>query len=652
MPGRPVQPPHARDCFVVLPDTPAGRAAAGRLPADGDDYEVFRYPSGRPWVVLRTPLRRVSSALAGSDAVVLIGPDEVPEADLVRELSAARDNADLHRRLARSLPGVHHVISRIRDMTWVRGTASGLRRVYATTPTGPTGPTGPIDPTGPTSPTGPGPGGLVSDRPAVLAHLTGAALDEAALALRLLDFVPHPLGGRPVWRGITEIDPAHALALRADGTYRTHRWWHAPDPELPMAEGALRLGEALDRAVRAHLAGRTRVSCELSGGFDSTSLAFLARRAGPADLALLTVASRERGAEDETWARRAVDLARARTPAGTGPRLTHLTVPAAEAPLFYAGVAERLQGPADLPTDEPLPVAPARARARMLLARAAATGAECHLTGYGGDELFMALPAAAGDLFPGQPVAAWNRISAVRHQLGWPLAATVRALLTRPSFRTWLAGAVTGDLVPTARTPHLSWGVRQSLPPWLTPDARTLIVDAFREAVASAEPLAPRPGRHLDLDTVRMGARHFQAMEEYGHALGLPVAAPMYADHVIEATLAVRLADRLDPGRYKPLLAEAVRDVVPAPLLARTTKDHMSSDTVQGLVQHADELRQLWDPDASHLAALGLVDAERLDALAADPYAPLHTRCSIDSAVACEMWLRDADTTSERVLAP
>jgi asparagine synthase (glutamine-hydrolysing) len=626
-PVRPAQPPHLRDCFAVLPDTPGGAAAARRLAApgtapeagagpsahdDGPPAEVFRHPSGRPWVYVRSRLRRVSSAERGADAVVVIGPTGVPGLD--HDLETARDNADLHHRLARRLPGIHHVISRMNGESWVRGTASGLRRVRSTE----------------------GPDPLASDRPAVLAHLTDAALDETALALHLLDFVPHPLSARPLWRGLSETDPAHALVLRPDGTRTTRRWWHAPDAELPMAEGAARLGDALDRAVRAHVAGHDRVSCELSGGLDSTSLTFLTRRAGPARLHLLTVASRERHAEDETWALRAVELARAADPDGLG----HDLVPADEVPLFYAGVGELLPAPADLPGDEPLPVASGRARGRMLLARAAALGSRCHITGYGGDELFLPLPTVAGDLLPRQPLAGLNRLGAVRHQLGWPLAATARALLTRGSFRTWLADAVTDESLSISRTPQLGWGVRQSIPPWLTPDARALVRDAFREAAADAEPLAPRPGRHLDLETVRLGARNFQVMEEYGLGLGLRVAAPLYADHVIEATLAVRLTDRVDPGRYKPLLAEAVRGAVPAPLLDRTTKDHMAGDTVQGLVRHADELRRLWDPGVSRLAGLGLVDAGRLDALCADPYSPLHTRHSIDSAVACEMWLR------------
>src|SRR5690606_38754403 len=62
--------------------------------------------------------------------------------------------------------------------------------------------------------------------------------------------------------------------------------------------------------VRAHVDGLDRISCELSGGMDSTALTFAARATGPAELALLTVAARDRYSEDETWARRAVEAAR------------------------------------------------------------------------------------------------------------------------------------------------------------------------------------------------------------------------------------------------------------------------------------------------------------------------------------------------------
>ncbi|MCX4818402.1 asparagine synthase-related protein [Streptomyces sp. NBC_01142] len=610
---------HLRDFFVVLPDTAEGQAVAGHLGSEAEGVLTIPYASGRPWIVARLLVRRISHVSRGSDSLVLIGPNRVPDAALAELLGQARDSADLHRRLTR-LPGLHHVISRMRDETCVRGTASGHRRVYHAAHAG---------------------GRVVSDRPAVLAHLTGAELDDGALALRLLDFVPHPLRERPVWRGLEEIDPAYALTLRdgAGGPKHTvRRWWQPPTPELRMEEGAPLIAAALADSVRAHVEGHTRISCELSGGLDSTSVTFLAQQAGAQETTLLTVAARDSRSEDEMWARRGVEEARK----DVSRTIDHRVIPAGDAPLFYAD----LRGTAGELLDEPFPVAPARARAHMLLGRAAATGSEYHLTGYGGDELFNGLASACQDLLPGKPLKAWNRISALRHQSGWPLWPTVRGLLFPPAFSTWLAASVTdgpgtGGLASDARRPQVSWGMQQAMRPWFTGDAKALIRDEFRSAAERAEPLSPRPGRHMDIDTVRLGARYFQAMEDLGMTVGLPVAAPFFDDRVIEAVLAVRVEDRVIPWRYKPLLVEAMREVVPASLLARTTKDHMSADDVQGLREHAPELRELWT--GSRLAERGLIDAKQLRRLADDPFSPVLQQHPIDSTVSCEAWLRTVE---------
>ncbi|MGW6462688.1 asparagine synthase-related protein [Streptomyces rubiginosohelvolus] len=633
-------PGQLRDYFVVLPDSAAGAAAAGQLPVpeaaagrssapdvtgparEVSDTLTVAHPSGRPWVVARPLVRKVSHLARGEDALVLIGPDRVPDAVLAGILEGARDRTGLERRLAR-LPGLYHVVARLSGKSWMRGTATGLRRIYHARH--------------------PAAGTIASDRPAVLARLIGAPLDESALALRLLDFLPHPLSSRPVWRGVHETGAGYGLALpvAAPGTAAVpgpteHRWWEPPPGELPLAEGARRVGESIAASVRAHVGGLDRISCELSGGLDSTVLAFAARETGPASLSLLTVAARDRYSEDESWARRAVEAAR-NTAASTAPALDHHVVPAADAPYFYADLASTA---AEL-NDEPLPVAPGRARAELLLGRARATGSRYHLTGYGGDEIFLGLPHAYQDLFHGNPFTAWSHLGGLRHQLGGPLLPTLKALLDRSAFPRWLAGAVTAAPQPVARTPLLSWGVRQSPHPWLTEHAKALIAEEFRAAAEHAEPIDPWRGRHVDIDGVRMGARHFQAMEDIGMTLGLPVAAPLYDDRVLEATLAVRLPERISPWRYKPLLVEAMRGVVPDALLARTTKDHMSSDEHQGLREHAPELAELWI--GSRLAEHGLVDSRHLLRLAAEPFSPVLVEHSISSTVAGETWLRTAE---------
>ncbi|MFB8138264.1 asparagine synthase-related protein [Streptomyces parvus] len=663
-------PGQLRDYFVVLTDSAAGAAAAGQLPVPGaaagrsaapdatgparevGDTLTVAHPSGRPWVVARPLVRRVSHLARGEDALVLIGPDRVPDAVLAGILEGARDRTGLERRLAR-LPGLYHVVARLSGRSWIRGTATGLRRIYHARH--------------------PAAGTIASDRPAVLARLIDAPLDESALALRLLDFLPHPLSRRPVWRGVHETGAGYGLALpvAAPGTAAVpgpteHRWWEPPPGELPLAEGARKAGDAIAASVRAHVGGLDRISCELSGGLDSTALAFAARETGPASLSLLTVAARDRYSEDETWARRAVEAAGGGTTATTArnhgaapaapngrtaptldhraararnghPALDHHVIPAGDAPYFYADLASTA---AEL-NDEPLPVAPGRARAELLLGRARATGSRYHLTGYGGDEIFLGLPHAYQDLFHGNPFTAWSHLGGLRHQLGWPLLPTVKALLDRSAFPRWLAGAVTAAPQPVARTPLLSWGVRQSLHPWLTEHATALIAEEFRAAAEHAEPIDPWRGRHVDIDGVRMGARHFQAMEDIGMTIGLPVAAPFYDDRILEATLAVRLPERISPWRYKPLLVEAMRGVVPDALLARTTKDHMASDEHQGLREHAPELAELWT--GSRLAEHGLVDARQLLRLAAEPFSPVLVEHSISSTVAGETWLRTAE---------
>ncbi|APS20076.1 asparagine synthetase [Streptomyces sp. Tue 6075] len=650
-------PGQLRDYFVVLPDSAAGAAAAGQLPvpgaaagrsaardATGPAREAggaltVAHPSGRPWIVARPLVRKVSHLARGEDALVLIGPDRVPDAVLAGILEGARDRTGLERRLAR-LPGLYHVVARLSGRSWIRGTATGLRRIYHARH--------------------PAAGTIASDRPAVLARLIDAPLDESALALRLLDFLPHPLSRRPVWRGVHETGAGYGLALpaAAPGTAAVpgpteHRWWEPPPGELPLAEGARRVGDAVAASVRAHVGGLDRISCELSGGVDSTALAFAARDTGPASLSLLTVAARDRYSEDETWARRAVEAAggtpattahpaaapdhRAAPGRGRHPALDHHLIPADDAPYFYADLAATA---AEL-NDEPLPVAPGRARAALLLGRARATGSRYHLTGYGGDEIFLGLPHAYQDLFHGNPFTAWSHLGGLRHQLGWPLLPTVKALLDRSTFPRWLAGAVTTAPQPVARTPLLSWGVRQSLHPWLTEHATALIAEEFRAAAEQAEPIDPWRGRHVDIDGVRMGARHFQAMEDIGMTLGLPVAAPFYDDRILEATLAVRLPERISPWRYKPLLVEAMRGVVPDALPARTTKDHMASDEHQGLREHAPEIAELWT--GSRLAEHGLVDARHLLRLAAEPFSPVLVEHSISSTVAGETWLRTAE---------
>src|SRR5262249_16820350 len=117
--------------------------------------------------------------------------------------------------------------------------------------------------------------------------------------------------------------------------------------------------------------------------------------------------------------------------------------------------------------------------------------------------------------------------------------------------------------------------------------------------------------------------------------IGLTFAAPYYDDRVIEAGLAVRPQERITPWRYKPLIVEAMRGIVPSETLTRSTKAAFTYAEQMGLREHRADLLALCEE--SRLSQLGLIDT---DALRAACRRPLSTDPEIRQTMACEVWLR------------
>src|SRR4030095_481240 len=105
------------------------------------------------------------------------------------------------------------------------------------------------------------------------------------------------------------------------------RVWSAPEPVLPLAEGAQAFREALTAAVAVRTQGRDLVSCDL-GGLDSTAVACLAA-GGPGHGGGYTAASADPVADDVTWATLTVAQL---------PKVEHHVIPANEMPLVYHGL--------------------------------------------------------------------------------------------------------------------------------------------------------------------------------------------------------------------------------------------------------------------------------------------------------------------------
>ncbi|MFF9026923.1 lasso peptide isopeptide bond-forming cyclase [Streptomyces iakyrus] len=596
--------------FVVLPDCASAARVSAALRTRA--VQEVGHPSGRPWLLGRWSPGALTIGEAGRTKIAVFGEHAVTADRLTPAAGRVQTIAGLDG-LARGMAGSFHLVASVAGRVRVQGSVTGFRRVFHATI---------------------GDATVAADRADVLAALLDAEVDAQRLATRLLNpCAPHPLAGEPVWRGVGALGIGHYLALDADGRGHPVGWWAPPEPVVPMAEGASALREALSAAVDVRVRGRNVVSCDL-GGLDSTSVCALAAR-GTAKVIAYTADGLDPLCDDVTWARRTV--------AGLGD-VGHHVIAGDRLPMVYEGLRD-----VDEHFDEPCPAMMHPSRCLLIPRLAAARGSRMHLTGFGGDELLSGSPAHLHTLARTHPRTAVQRLRGYAAQGPWPYRETLRQLWDNSPYRTWLARA--GDLLTAAplplETPALDWGTPPRLPPWATPDAVAAVRELIRTAARTARPLAGGRGQHIELEALGNNSRMVRQVAQLATRAGLTLAAPYYDDRVIEAALAVRPQDRITPWRYKPLIVEAMRGIVPDESLTRHTKDEGSYEAEVGMREHRAELLALCED--SRLAGLGLIDAKALREACSRPLPPDLPFDALYQTVVCETWLRSMEAATTAV---
>ncbi len=117
-----------------------------------------------------------------------------------------------------------------------------------------------------------------SEPKAVLAHpLVKKELNHKALnAYFALDYVPTPLS---IWKGIEKLEPGTFLAYK-DGRAEKGRFWNPDFRETPIAfdDALVALDQHLSDAVASRLVSDVPLGIFLSGGLDSSTVAYYAAR--------------------------------------------------------------------------------------------------------------------------------------------------------------------------------------------------------------------------------------------------------------------------------------------------------------------------------------------------------------------------------------
>lgn len=592
--------------WMVLPDRPdAQRMIRKWLPSSRC---VLRHASGLPWLVGCLNQDEFTHARVGSLRVAVIGVCPITATRLL-ELIAGVGTVGQLDAVAQVLPGCWHLLASLDGVVRVQGSLTGIRRVFHTRIEDVT---------------------VAGDRADVLARLAGAGIDEQVLAVRVAcgSYVPAPVGERSFWRGVQALTPDHYLRVDPVGMVNEVRWWCPPEPQLPLIIGAGTVCQALEEAVTARKPAMGRPSADLSGGMDSTSLCFLTARAGMAELLTFRWAEADVANDDAAFAAyAAVEL----------PLAEHLVVAQDQMPWSFADPG------AASDTEEPYCFTRTLARSRHNAELLAAYGARTHLAGHGGDELFdTGSVAYLHPLLRRKPLTAINHLRGHRALRAWPWMATLRALVHRGDLGAWwhqqARELATGW--PSRRRPDFGWGWPVRAPACLTPAAADATRAVLRSVADSARPLAADRGQHVALTMLRATGPLYRQLSRVFAAAGVRLALPYLDDRVVEATLAVRIHDRSTPSRYKPLLAEAIRGIVPDAIAARNTKAEFSEDVRLGLRRHLPEILEVFADSA--LASHGLINPDLLRHQLLTPRANNFGLRSVENLLGCETWLRAA----------
>lgn len=603
--------------FLVLADTPEHSAVADACLDHGWSCSA-RHGSGRPWVVHTSRARAPEQVFsAGDRRMVTIGAAHAQHGThhLVRGLGQARTAADLLS-LRRHLTGDFHLLISTEDGTVQAGSISRTRRLCSTRL--------------------PGTGAVVfSDSASLLAELGGHAVDEQLVSVwAMASYPPHPIDDLPLWRGVDAVPPGSSAALDRDGTVRLTAYWSPPAPETDDAEHAAdRVRSALSEAVAARSTSFASVSADLSGGLDSTSLAFLLDRHTDAFETFHSL-SDDGLNDDARWAAVA---------AGRLPSAEHHVFPHDASPTWYTMVEDRSYS-----RDTPDPMARTHGKSLYLHTRADAVAPHARLNGTGGDELFSMDVLAMHDYLRQDRSAAKKPFEAFVYERHDVPRAVRRRMAKDPdrdsSFEEWFARL--GSEISAERRPwSLGWESTPRLAPWVTIDARAQLTDLFEgraRSLGALSPISPRKPHHEIMKLVRIGGDVTRRMTALSSEHGVFVESPFLDEAVVEAALLAKPSVHIRAGMYKPLLSAAMRDILPPDLAQRRSKGGYNRELYRGLEQNRQALLELFGED-SRAAGRGIVDrAAIVDALSGLP-AKVSTFMELDAALGVELWLRDIE---------
>jgi asparagine synthase (glutamine-hydrolysing) len=466
-----------------------------------------------------------------------------------------------------------------------------------------------------------------------LAALIGGQPRLERLALSIAVDGVELYGGETPFEGVEVVPPGWLLRMRATG--HTIERWCTPVRDATFTETAQAVRRLLvDGVARRAQLGRP-VTADF-GGVDSSTLIVLAAR----DQDVVGITYLDRPASE--------DLRYAAQVATSCPRVRHEVVNLTAELLHFSELGAGVKLPiTDLPSGDVSVLGVDRA----IMQVAARVGGSNHLIGLGGDQV---LSAGATSLLA---TLASNRAELIRQARA--LARRDRTT-TRNVTRAARQLARTGysqslqDVARVVRDSRISavgesapwrvelaWCTPMCASGWLTPSTAEWISHRLLQLAENGIEHDGPAAMH-DWQSVRRCASNIAGARSVAHDLGITIHTPFLDNEMLRQCLGLAGHLREPFGSFKPLVTEAMADLLPAPIARRRTKDGIRNTVQKGLSQNAGPLRRL--VASSQLCEQGILVqpavSERFERMihGVDTMA-----ASVSRFVAAELWIRGLD---------
>lgn len=420
-------------------------------------------------------------------------------------------------------------------------------------------------------------------------------LDLGSLAGRLANSeVSHPFLQKPIWRNVHALAFGEQVTIYDNGQTQTSRWWVPPPPTEDIETMGPELAIAIRQAIKLRVGDRGRVSADLSGGLDSTTLCFTLAELG-VDLTTFYMSSANHLNNDSQWSERtAIELGS-----------HHIRIPYLQ---MLEEIREAASATVEAFPEGPSPMADSIASAIPLQGILSDTGSSMHLNGHAGDALFGQVSSLPWSFLRTSTRGRIRWLREYRKVNRIPALDMLRMLGTRSTFADELKAMANGEYAKSrgCMAGYADWLEIPNFGPMHTPKARERFSSLCRaELESGAVSLSSDRTQHRILSYLSVHGAVVRRM----NALSTRIVfdSPYLDRRVIDVALSLNHADRTRQSPTKPLLAAGRPPAMSIEYFLRRDKGDYIAEVFSQHHRIRSSVNDLFG-SGSHLGELGLVE--------------------------------------------